>query len=56
MNKYLHDMHTLAEAKILEDNTDYDDKTNEELRDLLREKGLPVYGTKAELIERLKGG
>ena len=35
---------------------DYSEMTNDELRDLLKAKDLPVYGAKAELIERLKGG
>jgi hypothetical protein len=33
---------------------DYDGLKNDELRDLLKEKGLPIYGAKSELIERLK--
>lgn len=37
---------------------DYDalmDKTNNELRELLKERGLPVHGAKAELVNRLMG-
>lgn len=34
---------------------DLSDYTNEELRDLCRDRDLPVYGAKAELIERLEG-
>lgn len=32
----------------------YEDKTNEELRDLLRERELSTKGTKAEMVERLR--
>ena len=35
---------------------DYDSMTVPQLKDALKEKGLPVSGKKAELIERLKGG
>jgi len=34
---------------------DYDNMTVAELKDVLKEKGLPVGGKKADLIERLKG-
>jgi hypothetical protein len=54
MQKYLSDMHRLASDKLSK--PDYSKMTNEELRELLREKDLPVYGAKAELIARLKGG
>ena len=33
---------------------DYDDMTVAELKDLLREAGLPVSGKKADLIARLQ--
>lgn len=29
-------------------------KTNAQLQDMLRERGLPIYGAKADLIERLE--
>jgi len=46
-----------AIEKIVEpEGQDYEGLKNDELRDLLKEKGLPIYGAKAELIERLKGG
>lgn len=35
---------------------DLESKTNKELRSMLKDKGLAVYGTKDELIERLKAG
>ncbi len=35
---------------------DYDSMTVPQLKDALKEQGLPVSGKKAELIERLKGG
>ena len=34
---------------------DYDNMTVAELKDVLKEKGLPVSGKKADLIERLQG-
>jgi hypothetical protein len=44
----------LGSDVIQEVKPDYSDKTNDELRDLLKAKDLPVYGAKSELIERLK--
>lgn len=38
-----------------EDTDDYDNMTVPELKNVLKEKGLPVGGKKADLIERLKG-
>ena len=38
------------------EDVDYDSMTVPQLKDALREKGLPVGGKKAELIDRLKGG
>ena len=35
--------------------TDYSKKSVAELKEVLKEKGLPVSGKKAELIERLQG-
>ena len=35
---------------------DYDSMTVPDLKAALKEKGLPVSGKKAELIDRLKGG
>ena len=35
---------------------DYDSMTVPQLKDALKEQGLPVSGKKAELLERLKGG
>ena len=35
---------------------DYDSMTVPQLKDALKEKGLPVGGKKAELVDRLKGG
>ncbi len=38
------------------EDVDYDSMTVPELKDALKEKGLPVGGKKADLIQRLKGG
>ncbi len=38
------------------DDVDYDSMTVPQLKDALKEKGMPVGGKKADLIERLKGG
>ena len=38
------------------EDVDYDSMTVPQLKDALKEKGLPVGGKKAELIDRLKGG
>tara|TARA_B100000686_G_C16239476_1_gene688890 strand:- start:52 stop:615 length:564 start_codon:yes stop_codon:yes gene_type:complete len=38
------------------EDADYDSMTVPQLKDALKEKGLPVSGKKAELIDRLKGG
>jgi len=69
MYKFTKEVHSLATGKsyragqrvppegsdvIQEVKPDYSDKTNDELRDLLKAKDLPVYGAKSELIERLK--
>ena len=35
--------------------TDYSKMSVAELKDVLKEKGLPVSGKKADLIERLQG-
>jgi len=44
-----------AETKETEsEDTDYSSMKVAELKELLKEKDLPVSGTKAELIERLK--
>ena len=44
-----------TEQTKTEDTDDYDNMTVAELKDALKEKGLPVGGKKADLIERLKG-
>ena len=44
-----------TEQTKTEDTDDYDNMTVAELKDVLKEKGLPVGGKKADLIERLKG-
>ena len=44
-----------TEQTKTEDADDYDNMTVAELKDVLKEKGLPVGGKKADLIERLKG-
>ncbi len=46
---------TETEESEAED-VDYDSMTVPQLKDALKEKGLPVGGKKAELIDRLKGG
>ncbi len=45
-----------ATEKPKTEDVDYDSMTVPELKDALKEKGLPVGGKKADLIERLKGG
>ena len=45
-----------ATEKPKTDDMDYDSMTVPELKDALKEKGLPVGGKKADLIQRLKGG
>ena len=37
-----------------ENKTNYDDMKVTELKEVLKEKGLPVSGKKADLIERIK--
>ncbi len=44
-----------TEPTKTEDADDYDNMTVAELKDVLKEKELPVGGKKADLIERLKG-
>tara|TARA_B100000945_G_scaffold30239_1_gene20766 strand:+ start:389 stop:964 length:576 start_codon:yes stop_codon:yes gene_type:complete len=44
-----------TEQTKAEDTDDYDNMTVPELKNVLKEKGLPVGGKKADLIERLKG-
>ena len=44
-----------TEQTKTEDADDYDNMTVAELKDVLKEKGLPVGGKKADLIESLKG-
>jgi hypothetical protein len=44
MYKFTKEVHSLATGRSYR------------LRDLLKAKDLPVYGAKAELIERLQGG
>ena len=44
-----------TEQTKTEDTDDYDNMTVAELKDVLKEKGLPVSGKKSELIERLQG-
>ena len=44
-----------TEQTKTEDADDYDNMTVPELKNVLKEKGLPVGGKKADLIERLKG-
>ena len=44
-----------TEQTKTEDADGYDNMTVAELKDVLKEKGLPVGGKKADLIERLKG-
>ena len=45
-----------ATEKPKTEDVDYDSMTVPELKDALKEKGLPVGGKKADLIEKLKGG
>jgi len=40
----------------LEEEVNYEDMNVAQLKEVLREKGLPVSGKKADLIERVKGG
>ena len=43
------------EEEVTEEETDYSKMSVAELKDVLKEKGLPVSGKKADLIERLQG-
>ena len=43
-----------ADANPFPTDLQYDSLTVAELRDLCKERGLPVYGTKAEIVLRLK--
>jgi hypothetical protein len=45
---------TTDTAESVEAGDGYEDKTVPELRDLARDRGLPVYGPKDELIARLR--
>ena len=47
---------TEEETDEVAEEVDYDGMTVPQLKDALKEQGLPVSGKKAELIERLKGG
>ena len=42
--------------EIADKGIDFEEMTVNELRDLARAEGLPIYGSKAALIERLKEG
>ena len=44
-----------SEEEVTEKKTDYSKMSVAELKDVLKEKGLPVSGKKADLIERLQG-
>jgi hypothetical protein len=51
-------MQPQAEVKVIQPEPEqdwYSDMTVAELREVLKEKDLPTYGTKAELLERLEG-
>jgi hypothetical protein len=43
-----------AEAEALRQDAGYDDRTVEDLRDLLRERDMSTTGNKAELVMRLQ--
>jgi len=43
-----------APSPFIVDEVQYDSLTVAELRELCKERGLPVYGTKAEIVLRLK--
>ena len=45
-----------SEEEVETEDVDYDSMTVPNLKAALKERGLPVSGKKAELIERLKGG
>ena len=47
---------TEEETGVKDEEEDYGSMTVPQLKDALKEQGLPVSGKKAELIERLKGG
>ena len=47
---------TEEETGEKDEEVDYGSMTVPQLKDALKEQGLPVSGKKAELIERLKGG
>ena len=47
---------TEEKGEDADEETDYDGMTVPQLKEVLKEHGLPVSGKKAELIERLKGG
>ena len=44
-----------GKEEVTEEETDYSKMSVAELKDVLKEKGLPVSGKKADLIERLQG-
>ena len=44
-----------SKKEEVSEETDYSKKSVAELKEVLKEKGLPVSGKKAELIERLQG-
>ena len=46
---------TEEKGEDADEETDYDGMTVPQLKEVLKEQGLPVSGKKAELIERLKG-
>ena len=45
----------IKKEEVTEEETDYSKMSVAELKDVLKEKGLPVSGKKADLIERLQG-
>ena len=44
-----------SKKEEVSEETDYSKMSVAELKDILKEKGLPVSGKKADLIERLQG-
>ncbi len=54
--KYKKQGYKIVEEDKEEAKKDLQDMTKKEIKKILKENDLPIYGTKAELIERLEEG